>query len=291
MDARRISLFVTLALGCIAFFAPRPAAACYCVEYCQSMQATVTAPPGTEGQAPQPDSYVVDITWSPYASAPSDCQYSVQGTLQGGTGSPAPQPSCTFQYSASGEADGASCGVTGASQGTEGSGQPVGVTWTFQVSGSSASTPTADNSCSTSIFLPGPLSPPASAEATRGSAGQVTIRWSAPEGRVQAADGTRSVVQAFEIYRSTGSAGPKLVAQVKATDTAFVDQVTASQSYRYDIYAADQYGIGQAASVDIPGSGSVVGGCSSAESLVTPVGLALVMGALLGRRRRRGVPG
>ena len=290
MDARRMSLRVFTALGCFAFFVPRPARACYCVEYCQSVQATVTAPTEGEGQTPSPNSYVVEITWTPYSNAPSDCQYTVEGAVQGGEGTLAPLSSCTFQYDASSEADGASCTVTGASPATGTSGQQVGVTWTFQVSGDSAGTPSADSFCNTSIFLPGTLSAPTATSAARGTNGEVTINWSAPEGRVQAANGTLSQIQGFEVYRSSGSdPSPKLVAQAKATDTTLVDQVVASESYRYDIYAADQYGVGQAATVDVPGGEAVTGGCTSAGSLGAPLGLGLVVGtALLRRRRPRG---
>jgi len=318
----RLALRVCGAALCLASLAVHPAYACYCVEYCQSMKSTVNPPAGAEGQAPQPNSYVVVITWNPYPQAPGDCQYTVQGDA-GGSGGSIPPSACTVQLNASGEAYQAQCvvnggsptngsgtasgsvpetgsGSVGAPAGGTGSGgagamltqpattseQPLGTTYTFHVTGGSTSTPSADSSCTTSLFLPASLGAPASASATRGGSDEVTIQWAAPQPRIQASSGSLAQLAGFQIYRHTGSDPTgTLIAQVGAAETQYVDRgLSPSQSYKYEVYASDQYGIGSAATVNVPAS-STAGGCSSAGA-GAPFALALVAAGWLVRRRR-----
>jgi len=281
----RTALRVSAAI--LGALAARPALACYCVEYCSSIESAVTPPfEGEEGE-PQPNSYVVEITWTPYAGAPDDCQYTVEGSGDGGDEEWIPQPSCTVRYNESGEAYGADCVVTdGAYEGEDGE-QPTGVTWTFRVGGDSQSSPSADSSCTTTIFLPGPLDSPPEVEVERESSEQVTIEWEAAEGRQLA--GGSSIVQGYRIYRYTNSDASRTLIGT-TTETRFVDQgASASESYTYEIYATDQYGIGKAAIVQVPGTddgaGPASGGCSSGAA-AAPLALALVVAGALWRKRR-----
>ncbi len=286
----RMALRVSALTACLASLAARPALACYCVEYCSSLKSDVIPPIEGEGQAPEPNSYLVEITWTPYPGAPSDCQYMVEGSGEGSGGEWIPQPSCTVQTNEAGEAYRAECVVTastaGSSEGEGGSEQPVGVTWTFRVSGDSADRPSADSSCTTDIFLPGTLDAPPDAEGSREGADQITIQWGPPEGR-QVASG-RSALHGYRIYRSADS-DPTRQLIGTATETRYVDQgLTASESYTYEIYAADQYGVGRAAVVRVAGDGasSASGGCSSAAPAMAPLGLALLVAGVCWRRRR-----
>jgi hypothetical protein len=152
----------------------------------------------------------------------------------------------------------------------------VDVTWAFRVSRDAAGT-SYDSSCETEISLPGPLDPPSNPQTnppTESRQPGLTITWQAPQGR--SVEGGRSQVQGYRVYRQAdGDSTSQLVG--RPTETRHVDQdVSESRSYTYEIYAADQYGVGRAAVVRVEGSAvGTSGGCASAAPVAAPLGLAL----------------
>jgi MYXO-CTERM domain-containing protein len=296
----RLALRVSAVAGCLASLAARPALACYCVEYCSSLQPSFDAPPAVEGAAPQANTYVVHFEWTPYPGAPDDCQYSFEERETGDTGGWTPLD-CELVKDAAGDVTGADCEVTAPSasdqdcvEGSCASGSEDAVaTWEYGVVGTSEERPSASNSnpCTTTVVPPGSLDAPSTPETevvppTDRQAPRLTITWAAPLGR--SVEGGRAQIQGYRVYRQAdGDSTSALVGQ--PTETRYVDQnVSASKSYTYKIYAADQYGVGRAAVVRVEGSSVGASGCSNAGSAAGPLGLALAaVGALWRRRRSR----
>jgi len=259
-----------------ALAAARPALACYCIEYCSSTEVGV-APPPPEGD-PQPNVYIVAIRWSPYASAPSDCTYQVSG-YPIGLDTYTPMSSCTPVTDASLAVVGLDCVV-------EADASP-GEDWAFYITSASQVSPDAGNDCTTPpIFLPGPLSAPPVEEGTalRSAVGQVTLRWSAPQGR----DGTEPVL-GYALFRSSGSQpAAARIADLDATETSYQDSgLKAGESYAYEIYAVDRYGMGSAAVVKVPAGGGGATGCNTAAGAASLWLVLAALGALRPRRRPR----
>jgi hypothetical protein len=295
----RTALRAAAAVSCLVSLAARPALACYCVEYCETIQSEVSAPV-EGGETPQPNTYVVDVSWQAYPNAPEDCQYELSGR-EVGSDEWIPLENCETQRNEAGDVIGARCTVTapdeagsdaGCVEGVEGAcdddAEETVTTWEYGVSGTSEDRPSADSSsfCTTTITLPGSLDSPANPETEHRQPG-LTITWEAPRGRL--VESGRSQVQGYRVYRQAdGDSASELVGQ--PTETRYVDgDASASRSYTYEIYAADSYGVGRAAVVRVEGTGSgASGGCASASSAAAPLGLALALGALWRRRRARG---
>jgi MYXO-CTERM domain-containing protein len=295
----RWALRVSAVAGCLVSLAARPALACYCVEYCSSLQPSFDAP--VEGAAPQANTYVITFNWTPYPSAPDDCTYSFEGR-EVGSDTWTPLDDCTSLKNEAGDVTGAQCTVTAPSESdatcVEGSSCESGsedtvTAWEYGVIGTSEERPSASNSspCTTTVAPPGSLDAPSTPEtelvppADR-QAPRLTITWGAPRGR--SVEGGRTQIQGYRVYRQAdGDSTSALVGQ--PTETRYVDQnVSASKSYTYKIYAADQYGVGRAAVVRVEGSSVGASGCSNAGSAAGPLGLALAaVGALWRRRRSR----
>ncbi len=277
----RLALRCWGVLACLIAFAARPAQACYCVEQDSCEAAYVVAPSG-DGETPLPNTYVVTVTWTELIS---DCTYDVTGTPEAGGTVP---ESCTVtdEVVVNGKRERtAECDVTV-------TGDPAdAVNWTFNVTGNDKT------SCNITIPLPGPIGPPVVVEVVRDTANptEATIAWKAAAGRD---DGTgRTTIVRYDVYRSSAEvrSSGSLAKIASTTVTSFTDHgLFANTTYHYEIYPVDKYGQGEALTVDVPVGGTAAtdpfqlgsGGCSSAGSLVGPLGLALLAASAFWRRRR-----
>lgn len=280
----RAALQLSVALTCVLVLSARPALACYCVEETSCESIELSAVPGSmeNPEVPAPNQYVVQITWAQYVN---DCEFSVEGTspeLEGWT-----QVSECVVDQETGAPNGDSKYYTGTAvctvQATGTSEDSVyGTTWTFKVTGEEDGT-----SCTTDIFLPSVLPEPTDPEVAydpeRGTTALIT--WTPPTGRKVATGLT--AVQRYDVYRSAPYSDPTKKRLGTTTATSFTDStVKAGRTYRYEIYAADEYGHGSAAVVTINGSDRPSSGCASAGP-IAPFGLALFAASMFLRRRRR----
>lgn len=280
-----------IGLAAASLLVVRPALACYCLEFCDAVERTrtseVVAP--AEGQETA-NGYNVVISWNSYASAPADCAFTVEQSTGDGQWVPVTDCEVTLTHEQGGT-DTAVCKVTAPAKSPETS-QPTDVTYTFRIKASSESRPSAGEAdCTTDpIYLPGPLPPPAEPDGERTGPATASLRWSAPSGRTL--ESGLSTVQQYVVHRYTDSNSTRTVLGRTST-TSYADQgLSATEGYHYEIYAADQYGIGTAAVAYVPAtssgpSGTMASGCNSAAGAAGPLALAMLAAGAFWRRPRR----